>query len=84
MNHRRTKKLRAELIEILGRAPSASEWRRYKKHGIGIPDSEVPQISPARSAEIKEAFMDAVASAYQPKKAKRSWWQRLIDWIFRR
>ena len=81
MNHRRSKLLRKELTEKLGRAPTQSEWRRYKKHGIALADSQVPQISPERSAEIKEAFMDAVASAYQPKKARRSWWQRLFDWI---
>lgn len=79
MSGRRTKQLRRALIEILGRAPTISEFRFYKKHRswltmtpvaekVFIATSYSPAISttpPSRSAPTAErkSFIESVKRA---------------------
>ena len=84
MNGRKTKELKQTLIRLLGRAPNQSEWRRYKRHGIAIADKDFkPWVAPERKEEIKQEFMEAVRT-HQPLKARRTFWQRFVDWILGR
>lgn len=84
MNGHRTKQLKQTLIRLLGRSPNQSEWRRYKRHGIAIADKDFkPWIPPEKKEEIKQVVMERFV-ATTPAKAKRTRWQRFIDWILRR
>ncbi len=95
MRHASAKKLRGRVIGILGRTPTAPQWRESKRlYKTGLLRGA---LSPEKREEIRQMLMASfnrrpepkpqsytfAEQSYTPAPAKPTRWMRFVAWLRR-